>query len=216
MWMISGIITKTLASVLTLFFPHHCFLCKRNTSKESLCKECFDSFSKTVDTPAPYIVSIYSFKDPRIKKVVHAIKYFHRKDLIEPFADKLLEAIIEVPNYRLYVLVPIPMPLFRKYVRGYNHTELIAQAISKQLYLPVMNHLLVENKTRKIRRQVTTKSRSERIHNKYNAFVANPEVNGLKIILIDDVTTTGATLHEARRELLHRGAADVIAFTVAH
>ena len=108
------------------------------------------------------------------------------------------------------------MPTIRKYLRGYNHTEALATSISNQTHIPVSTTTLVKNTSQSKKRQVLTKSRSERLKNQHNAFRINGTVLGDKIILIDDVTTTGATLDEARKILLSNGALSVEAFTIAH
>ncbi len=213
--MISKIISQTFSNCLKLLFPYHCYLCKIETTDTSLCNKCISSFTKAIDTPLPFITSIYSFKDERIKKSIHAVKYFHRKDLLPPFTKEISE-LIKKENYGSCVLVPIPMPVFRKYVRGYNHTEVIAGLISKELTVPVQTNLLYRNKTVARPRQVLTHSRHERLKNQRNAFIASSHAKNRNIILIDDVTTTGATLSEARKVLLGAGASRVTAFTIAH
>ena len=166
-------------------------------------------------------MSIYSFSDPLIKKVIHAIKYFHRKDLIEPLTEELakeLSKIISSGSYNLvpntYLLVPIPMPLLRKYMRGYNQAEIIAIELSKKCSLPLNTKILVRKKSPK--RQVTTKTKGERLRNQHNTFEVIGNTQGKHIILVDDVTTTGATLFEARNVLLKAGANTVRAVTLAH
>lgn len=214
--MIIEFFEKLLSHITSIFFPKQCYICKNNTTPTTICEACFHSFPKAITAPSPFIESIYSFKDPRIKKIIHAIKYFHRKDLIIPCSNKLSEVISKEINHHSYVLVPIPMPVLRKYIRGYNHTEQIAKAVSLQLQIPVMDNILKENSSKHSRRQVTTRSRKDRILNKRNAFITNKDVTGFNIILIDDVTTTGATLREARKVLLQHGALSVVAFTFAH
>lgn len=113
-----------------------------------------------------------------------------------------------------WVLVPIPMPSLRKYIRGYNQAEILAKEFGKQLHVPVDTTLLARKNKNK--RQVMTKSRSERIHNQRNSFTLIRTIVPKKIILIDDVTTTGATLMEARTLLLQQGADEVKALTIAH
>ena len=156
---------------------------------------------------------MYSFKDKRTKKIVHAIKYFHRKDLIEPLVSHCVKIIRQDTSY---VLIPIPMPALRKYTRGYNHTEALAEALGKKLSLRVQKNILLRNSDTSKKRQVQTRSRGERLRNQHNAFRVATSVSGMNIILVDDVTTTGATLLEARKVLLQSGASSVEAFTVAH
>jgi ComF family protein len=208
MWMIYSLYD----SLLNILFPKSCFLCKKQNN--TLCEKCIQTFTKTVDTPATYIHSIYSFRDLRIKKIIHAIKYFYRKDLIEPLTRKTAEELLSIENNRNYILVPIPMPPLRKYTRGYNQAELIAHNIAKKTLHSVNTSLLYRSRTPK--RQVTTKTKTERLKNQHNTFFTEKDLSGLHIALIDDVTTTGSTIFEARKTLLQHGASSVIAFTIAH
>ncbi|MCF7843734.1 hypothetical protein K9M47_02450 [Candidatus Gracilibacteria bacterium] len=106
------------------------------------------------------------------------------------------------------------MPRIRKYIRGYNQAELISLSLSKQCSLPTISNTLIRTSSPK--RQVTTKTRGERLKNQHNSFKVIKDVTGLNIVLVDDVTTTGATLSEARSVLLKAGARSVKAVTIAH
>lgn len=212
MWMIISFFSKA----INIFFPPLCFGCK--TENKTLCDNCLKRCKRAIDTPAIWIISIYDFQDILIKKVIHSIKYYHRRDLIKPFAEILSK---ELKNSDIYktkgnslILVPIPMPKLRKYLRGYNQAELITRELAKNINLPYGDDLLIRLKTTK--RQAKISSRKERINNQKNSFYASKEVANLNIILIDDVTTTGATLNEARETLIKSGALSVNALTIAH
>lgn len=216
MWMITSFVTKSTKNILSLFFPASCFICNQAKDNESVCATCLSQCKKAVDTPSPYIESLYSFKDSSIKRIIHAIKYFHRSDLLIPFTIAISSEIKKIENSSTYILISIPMPKLRLYRRGYNHSEALAQKISSILNIPFKKDILLRNPTQKKVRQVTTHSRGERFKNQHNSFIVSKNVQGKNIILIDDVTTTGATLNEARRVLLAHGAKDVKAFTIAH
>ncbi len=211
MWMIRQSLKKSIDFFSSILFPSYCYVCHKEGT--SFCDTCLKQQSYAVDSPAPCITSIYSFKNPAIKKAIHAIKYFHRKDLILPLTEEISHTILEKGDFSS-VIVPIPMPLLRKYIRGYNQAEAIAKIISKQTKLPIRTDIVKRASLEK--RQVMTTSRRERLKNQRNAFTVVGNVTGMSIILIDDVTTTGATLLEARRILLQRGAVHVEAFTIAH
>ena len=168
---------------------------------------------RSYDSPSPVILTLYSFKDEKIKRIIHAIKYFHRKDLIAPLVTPVTQEL-RSKNLTNFILVPIPMPQLRKYMRGYNHSEAIAHELSIQTLLPVNTTLLQRNSS--IKRQVLTRSRKERLKNQHNAFTVKENVHGMNILLVDDVTTTGATLLEARKKLIEKGAARVEALALAH
>jgi competence protein ComFC len=178
----------------------------------SLCDSCLHRRARAFTSPSPYIISIYSFKDPIIKKIIHSIKYFHKKDLAPPITKEISNLLVDAPADS--ILIPIPIPSFRKYIRGHNHTETLADEISKQTGFPVVTDILLRTKNHK--RQVKTKSRKERLMNQRNAFHLGKDAHNKTIILIDDVTTTGATLLEARTLLLNNGARSVKAYTIAH
>ncbi len=226
------------SKILNTIFPPKCYGCHRKNTP--LCDECLQKCAKSIDTPAIYITSLYSFKDPLIKRVIHAIKYYHRRDLIEPIVERLAEKLQETSSlkqgvsnadsrsesdlsdhavsYKLqavgWTFVPISMPKLRKYIRGYNQAELIARELSKKCNISYDSNLLV--RTRSPKRQVKTSTRGERLQNQSKSFKVTSDVSSLNIILVDDVTTTGATIAEARKVLLKAGARSVKAITIAH
>ncbi|MBP6948605.1 MAG: ComF family protein [Candidatus Pacebacteria bacterium] len=201
-------------SLLQLLFPESCFLCKK--SGTPLCKKCIHTFKKNIDTPLTYAHSTYSFHDIRVKKIIHAIKYFHRKDLIMPLVASMENDINYFKNnHQTYTLIPIPMPKIRKLIRGYNQAEWIASHVSEKTSNTIVDFSILK-RSRTPERQATTKTRSERLKNQHNSFYVSKDVSGLHIILIDDVMTTGATLSEARNILLKHGAKEVYALTIAH
>lgn len=212
MWMIHTFISK----VLSIFFPLHCYECRKEG--EAICLQCLHSCKTPLETPKIYITSAFCFKDPLIRKAIHAIKYFHRQDLIHPLANslakKIKSEIADTAEAHDWMIVPIPMPHLRKLVRGYNQAELIGRDISKLCNFPISTKILTRSHSPK--RQVMVRTRSERLRNQHNSFMVISDVKNMHIILIDDVTTTGATLIEARLELLKSGAHAVKAATLAH
>lgn len=204
MWMIS--------SLLHILFPPSCLGCTKENN--SLCERCLKLSRRTLSSAHPYIHSTFDFRDPLIKQTIHAIKYRHRRDLIAPFIPEVASSLAHVPDLETYILVPIPMPRLRKLLRGYNQSEYIAKALGKAMNLEVDTTLLV--RTRNPLRQATLKNRGARTQNQKGTFKANSHAYEKRIILVDDVTTTGATLSEARNALLAAGALHIEAVTIAH
>ncbi len=217
MWMIRTLFSKSIKYIVALFFPTSCYICHNSQQENiSICVTCLSRCKKAVDTPSPFISSLYSYKDPSIKKIIHAIKYFHRKDLILPFAQQMSKELQKIEAISSYTIIPIPMPTLRKYIRGYNHSTVLAQEISTILKIPTTSKILLRNPTNTKVRQVETHTRNERFKNQHNTFIVTTNVSGMNLLLIDDVATTGATLSAARKILLEHGAASVQAFTIAH
>ncbi len=206
MWMMNSLIQ----SVASFLFPKQCYLCQK--SDETLCSTCLRSILPPLDTPHHFIYSRYTYKDTRLRKVIHAVKFFHRKDLLFPLSHEL-ESLLPEKKDNL-VLVPIPMPLYRRMLRGYNQSELLAKSLSTLSGIPT-DFSLIKRRSSPVR-QVTTHNKKERLRNQRNTFMTTGKLAGKNIVLIDDVTTTGSTLLEARKVLLDGGATSVIAITVAH
>ena len=198
------------ATLLDIIFPPICMGCRRDGS--SLCKECLKKAKKSIDSPYPFIITLYSFKDPLIRRAIHNIKYFHRKDLLLPLSQELADTLSRLQIQG--TLLPIPMHPIRKMIRGHNQAEVLAKELSILSGLSYDPTFLVRSLYR--RQQVKTRSRKERLKNQHNAFALQKEPKGMDYILVDDVTTTGATLLEARNLLLRGGARKVYAITLAH
>lgn len=143
------------------------------------------------------------------------MKYFHRKDLSYVYGILLARKIRETQGSNgTITIIPVPMSFFRRIQRGHNHSETLAYTVHKETSIPLDTTSLSRKNTP--HQQVKTKSKKERLQNQKNTFACSIDVEGKDIILIDDVTTTGATLYEARRVLQNAGAKSVIAYTIAH
>ena len=115
------------------------------------------------------------------------------------------------------LLVPIPLSKKRLHERGYNQAELLARALVKHSGEKIRIETNALFKVRETGRQAMIHERSRRLGNLAKAFHADStHVRGKNIVLIDDITTTGATIVEARRALKKAGARKVLALTVAH
>lgn len=212
MWIARKILNK----FLSFLFPVKCFICGQ--SEIILCEHCLKDFSRAVDAPFIWIQANYSFKDERVKKIIHSIKYYHRKDLIAPLVSSVVtkKFIEQMELFNDAILLPIPMSTLRHYTRGYNHAELLASEFSKQLNIPVYTNVLIKRESNK--QQSKLRSRKDRLKNTQNTFeIVNKEnILNKHIILIDDVTTTGSTLLSAHETLQKAGFKNISAICIAH
>lgn len=199
--------------LIDILFPKYCFVCKK--SGNTICKTCLLNFPQAVNTPSSFIYPYFSYKDEKVKKIMRAIKYYHRKDLILPLVESTISENLKLKKENC-ILVPIPMHNFRKIIRGYNQAEIISKKYSQILNIPYATNILY--RTKFTSRQVKSKNKSERIKNQKGSFEIKNfnDVQNKTIILIDDVTTTGATINEARKVFLENDFKKVIAITLAH
>jgi ComF family protein len=114
------------------------------------------------------------------------------------------------------VVVPVPLHWWRRWTRGYNQAETVARSVARKLALPCMPRCLC--RVRNTPFQTRAASPQARQDNVRGAFRARRHIDltGKKVLLIDDVLTTGSTAGEAARTLKHAGAARVIVAVLAH
>jgi len=147
------------------------------------------------------------------------LKYDEVTRLGDFFAARLAElhsrlSKIDPAGWNATVVVPVPLHADRRRERGYNQVDMIARPLAKKLGLPFRPCLLARTKPRPARLVL---SRSEHWESVRGAYAAREglRVDGLRILLVDDVMTTGATLDACSRALLKAGAAEVVGLTVA-
>ncbi len=150
-----------------------------------------------------------------VRKLVHDFKYGQQIHLRFPLADWLGETLEDerLSGRRFDIVVPVPLHPTRRRERGFNQAELLAEIFCARANLkmrPVLERI----------RYTTTQTafdRAERMENLRDAFRLRKkmDVRGLRVLLIDDVLTTGSTLSECARVLKQAGAISVHAATAA-
>jgi ComF family protein len=151
------------------------------------------------------------FKEP-IRDALHQLKYRRNIGLGEALAPIIAEYLDKL-GWQADSIVPIPLSRQRLQERGYNQVGLIAHPLSRLLRWQYLPGAL--RRTRHTRSQVGLNA-GERLENVHGAFEAEaPFVKGKAILIIDDVATTGATLHSASHALAYAGAIKVYALTLA-
>lgn len=210
--------------ILSLLFPSKCLGCKKED--EILCEICISILPQTVRSPDPTIIPIFRYKNIVIKNAVWALKYHSNKEigriLAQTMYDRMLgELSVQkiFSNFHTPLLIPIPLSKKRLRNRGFNQAEVIGKEIFRiDGGISFSYRANVLYKIKDTPNQVSIKDKGERLRNLRGCFsVANTNaIKDKNIILIDDVTTTGATITEARKTLLAAGAKKVIAFTIAH
>lgn len=149
-----------------------------------------------------------------IRKAIHDLKFKYKTKMVPFLGQMLVEYFIQHFNSDNFdYILPIPLHWTRKWFREFNQSELLANYMSSQVGLEVNLSLLKRSKY--TRKQSTLKGR-QKYKNIFDAFaVPNPkEVAGLKILLIDDVFTSGVTINEASRSLKNAGAKEVHVLTL--
>jgi ComF family protein len=201
-----------LKDFLSLVFPQTCSICKRSLFEfeQQLCKICLaklpftnhhlfpkdnDLTMKTLGlTTADHVVSMLRFsKKGMSQQLLHQLKYKNRPQIgieLGMIYGNMLSTLFESRQWTQ--IIPVPLHPVKQKRRGYNQSEQFGIGISRSLEIPVYNTLrrITFTETQ------TKKSRLQRMENVSEVFDLNTQtvVKGERILLVDDVMTTGATL----------------------
>lgn len=143
------------------------------------------------------------------------LKFEQMEPLGAWFAERLAEVIsAERDRFAVDVVVPVPLHRQRERERGYNQAALISRPFAKRLRIPHKALLLMRTKARPDKRILSLEERWGSVR---GAFATRPgsQVDNLRVLLVDDVLTTGATLDACARALREAGAKSVVGLTVA-
>ena len=181
-----------------------CLLCGLPLVSEyaTYCESCLKSppsFSKII---------YYGIYDGALRKAVHLLKFKGIKRLARPIAELLSE--LPIPDADGVVPVPLHSKKLRE--REFNQTALISRHLSRQSGIPLLLDILKKDKATLPQTDVTGK---ERLKNVKNTFTAGKSVTGLRLILVDDVITTGATVYECAKVLKKAGAESITVVALA-
>jgi ComF family protein len=157
----------------------------------------------------------YAVYNDALHSAILLLKYEEVTRLGDWFAARLAELVSrQSDEFRADVVVPVPLHADRFRERGYNQAELIARPLARQLGLEKGSYLLMRTKPRPARLVLSRKEHWDSVRGAY-ATREGVRVDNLRILLVDDVLTTGATLDACSRALKKAGAASVLGLTVA-
>lgn len=193
-----------------MFFPVFCLGCGKEG--EWVCGNCY----KTINTKGMlghYHLAVTPYReDWLIGKIVRGFKYNYVGEL-STVIEKLVREFVEKHlDYFLQADVIVPVPLHKKRLaeRGFNQSEFIVQVVGKIINKSVAN-LLIRHRATEHQARL---NREKRLVNVKDAFSATGSVGG-RILLVDDVYTTGSTMRECTQALLGAGADKVFGFSLA-
>lgn len=174
-------------------------------------------------SPFPSTTSLLLYRDPEVRKIIHLFKYEKSRQALNLLALLFTLEIVsflgeeqQFGRYTTPILVPIPSNRKRTHERGYDHMKLLTKRVQVNLNEHGISAEIKEylSTTRTTERQADL-SKRERLKNMHNALRSH-SVEKADVIVLDDVTTTGATLSEARRALRAAGARNIHALVLAH
>lgn len=186
-----------------------------------LCKRCNERllyFPKKTVFPGSEnidsVISTFSYEG-QIKDIIRRYKFSGQVAYKEVFIKAMLKNLSSYPLSKDFDLITaVPLSRKRFYERGYNQAELLAKPIAEDLGMESNFNCIFKKRHNK--KQSLTGNKMERRDNVHDAYIADfSKIKGKRIILIDDVYTTGSTMEECAKELKDKGARAVLGVTLA-
>ena len=228
---------EVINGLLDLVYPPRCLGCD-TLGEDYLCDACLKEIER-VPQPACRICGhtltasdchncagrVRSFTSARgaadydgvLREAIQDFKYNGKRMLARPLGDLMfayLEKRADFPWRKADCIIPVPIHPRRRRFRGYNQSELLARHLSERTGIPLVTGLLIRRRWTKPQVEC---SRDERRTNLLKAFrVLNPvPICGKTVILVDDVSTTGSTIHEASIALRRAGVERIYVLCLA-
>lgn len=219
-------------AILDFFFPSFCASCQTKliSTERFVCPLCFSKIKKATidrierefqrkflcDNLISGLNASFVFeKERELQHILHALKY-NGKFLLGKYLGEIVsnETINILKSWNPNLILPIPLHPLKKAERGYNQSDFICKGLSKALNIQYRTNII---KRSRFTHSQTTMTLEERKQNVNEAFKQKKKraITGKRILLVDDVITTGATITECAKVLLENGADKIYAFSIA-
>jgi len=218
-------------SFFDFIYPPFCYTCDERLKENErlVCEKCWKSFKpyeggikiekKKLNIPGKTnfseCYSIYNYNEKTLK-LIHIFKYSKKSSLSIRMGKKLGE-VIKKNNFekKFDMIIPVPLHKSRERERGFNQSDLLSRFASSESGTPLFKNIVIRTKNNKSQSQLSYKERIENVKNIFR--VKQPEmIKDKKIILIDDIITTGLTVNSCCGELKKHGAKDIICMAIIH
>jgi len=205
-------IISFIEKILDYIYYRKCYICGKKCSDISLCLECKEALFSDLKfhKAEKFNTKIYSATayENNFLKIIRALKY-HQKKEFKNIISEILIKLVEHYNLNIddYIVCPVPIHKNRLKHRKYNHMELVAQEFANHFSLKMDNSLLSRTKDTPPLYKLSIPQRREYIN---GAFMASENIANKKIILLDDIVTSGTTIAELSKLILEQKPKDFI------
>ncbi len=207
--------SRIIDGIKSLFYPKRCIFCRElieGTGDLLCCPKCEKKLLdiKTVTGKRKVRCISPTVYSGDMRKAIHRFKFRGRTQYAPTLAYFLHRAISDESDFDLITWAPTSA--LRKFSRGYDQSELLARELGKRMGIPVKRGLKKFKHTKR-QSELSAEKRHENVRGKYRAY--ENVIKNKRILLVDDVRTTGATINECVDTLLRSGAKECVAVTVA-
>lgn len=154
----------------------------------------------------------YGFYEGSLRRLIQLFKFERVPSLAEPLGRYLVQALPRDQSFD--AVVPMPLHWWRRWQRGFNQSELLAREVARRLGVPLVNGALARTRHAPAQSGLSSAARRRNVAGLFRVS-GRPAIAGRRILLVDDVLTTGATAQAAAKALKSAGAAQVAVVTLA-
>ena len=201
-------------SLLDWIYKKKCYFCRSSKESIRMCSNCYKKLTqlptktqRIIDEVNVYCAGIYS---KELQKLIRGLKYHNQKDLAYFQAKFMYEYWQKLGNTGDFQVVAVPLHKNRLKKRKYNHMGIVAEEFCRLTNYEANPNLIKRIKDTKPQYKLTKKQRLENLHQAF--IVDKTKLLNKKILIIDDICTTGSTFEEIIKELKQNGIYDIICF----
>ena len=229
----NSLLAEILNDFASLFFPRYCLACSGSLVKgeDLVCTVCMLEMPKTnhhferdnplksrlaLRLPVKYGMALFSFsKQGRVQHLLHALKYKNYPE-VGIALGKLYGELLLSSGYKTEFdcIIPVPLHPARERRRGYNQSTKLAEGLAEKLLLPVYDNMVKRNTMTETQTKKTKLDRWINVNYVFSV-VSKDELENKRILLVDDVVTTGATVEACAQAILDAGCLDISILCIA-
>ncbi len=210
---------KALIFLLQILYPKQCLVCGK-LEQDTICNKCYNTLKIEAKIEKynnkSFNKHLYIFKyEGKIRNLIIDYKFNDKPYLNELFVKIILKNEKICRKIKKYdIIIPVPIHKKRENERGYNQSELIARKLANNLKIELLTDSLIKQKNTLPQSTLSKKQREENVKTVYK--IKNKQkIKNKKIILLDDIYTTGATAEECSKILKQNGAKEILVLTIA-
>lgn len=237
-------IGEAMDMLLDLIYPRniHCILCGDGiepTEKYSMCTPCRDRvkfiasrFCEKCGKPLEplylpqkcpdcmithhYFTRGFSCVeyDDAVKKLIYQLKYHQKRHLAHPIGQMMADRLRKLDVGEIHMIVPVPLHRKKERERGFNQSEIIAKYMADALGIPMEKKNILRVKETETQNQLNREERRENLRDAFQV-VDHKKFAGKKILIVDDIYTTGSTMDACCREIRKAGPEEIYFITFA-
>lgn len=189
---------KFFLGLLDWIYKKKCYFCGRSTECVKMCSECYDEMehlpirvNRIIDGKKVYCAGVY---EKNLQKLIRGLKYHNQRDFAYYLAKFMAEYWENITDDKDFQIVPVPIFEKRRKQRKYNHMDLVAEELAKLTGFNYNPDIIKRIKNTKPQYNLKKLQRTENLKNAFE--VDKSKLKQGKILIIDDICTTGSTFEE--------------------